>query len=48
MKNVIKIFHFVVQVFPLVIELLDSLKKSKPKKQDTPPPVHEVEIDKVE
>lgn len=44
MKNVIKIFQFVVQVFPLVIDLIQGLKKPK-KKEDTPPPVHEVEFD---
>lgn len=46
MKNVIKIFQFIVTVFPHVVELIQSLKK--PKRSDTPPPVHEVEFDKVE
>lgn len=45
MKNVIKIFQFVVQVFPLVIDLIQGLKKEK--KKDTPPPVHEVEFEEL-
>lgn len=44
MKNLGKIFQFIVQVFPLVIELLETLKKPK-RSEPAPPPVHEVEIE---